>query len=97
MMSPILDELAETYADKLSIAKLDIDKNSEVTAKYGVRAIPTLLLFKNGEVAGSQVGALTKSQLVAFIDSNIWQLGSKCAYLPAEEKSKDGSSHDGSV
>ena len=69
MIAPILDELAPEYAGKLKIAKLNIDENQETTAKFGVRGIPTLLLFKDGQVAGTQVGAVSKTQLAEFIDS----------------------------
>lgn len=69
MIAPILDELAPEYAGKVKIAKLNIDENQETTAQFGVRGIPTLLLFKGGEVAGTQVGAVSKAQLAEFIDS----------------------------
>ena len=71
MIAPILDEIAKEYAGKLKVCKLDIDQNPETPAKYGVRGIPTLMLFKNGNVEATRVGALAKSQLVAFIDSNL--------------------------
>ncbi|MGV8916674.1 MAG: thioredoxin TrxA [Pseudomonas sp.] len=71
MIAPVLDEVAGTYAGKLTIAKLNIDENQETPAKHGVRGIPTLMLFKNGEVAATKVGALSKSQLQAFLDANI--------------------------
>ncbi|PVZ67701.1 thioredoxin TrxA [Pelagibaculum spongiae] len=71
MIAPILDELAETLAGKVTIAKMNVDENNGTPAKFGVRGIPTLLLFKDGEVAGMKVGALSKSQLQAFIESNI--------------------------
>jgi thioredoxin 1 len=71
MVAPILDELAKDYAGKLKVAKLDIDSNDKVAARFGVRGIPTLMLFKNGAVAAQKVGALSKSQLTAFLDSNI--------------------------
>lgn len=71
MIAPILDELAADYADKVSIVKVNVDENSETPAKYGIRGIPTLLLFKNGTVMGTKVGAANKSQLAAFIDSHI--------------------------
>jgi thioredoxin len=71
MVAPILDELAKDYAGRLKIAKLDIDNNDKVAARYGVRGIPTLMLFKNGAVAAQKVGAQSKSQLTAFLDSNI--------------------------
>jgi len=70
-ISPILDEVAKELADKIIVAKLNIDDNSMIPGKYGVRGIPTLLLFKNGNVEATKVGALTKSQLTAFIDGNL--------------------------
>lgn len=70
MIAPILDEIAKEYDGKLKVCKLDIDQNPETPAKYGVRGIPTLMLFKNGNVEATRVGAMAKSQLVAFIDSN---------------------------
>ncbi len=69
MIAPILDELAPAYAGKVKIAKLNIDENQATTGKFGVRGIPTLLLFKGGEVVGTQVGAVSKAQLAQFIDS----------------------------
>ena len=71
MIAPVLDEIADTYAGKLTIAKLNIDENQETPPKYGVRGIPTLMLFKNGNVEATKVGALSKSQLAAFLDANI--------------------------
>ena len=71
MIAPILDEVANTYQGRLIVAKLDIDANQTTPAKYGVRGIPTLMLFQNGVVKATKVGALTKSQLTAFIDSHI--------------------------
>ena len=71
MVAPILDDLAKEYGDKLKIVKMDTDKNTDVPVKYGVRGIPTLMLFKNGNVEATKVGALSKSQLSAFIDSNL--------------------------
>lgn len=71
MIAPVLDELAKEYAGKLTIAKLNIDSNTETAPKYGIRGIPTLLIFKDGEVAGTKVGALSRTQLAAFIDSVI--------------------------
>ncbi|WP_411391564.1 thioredoxin TrxA [Pseudomonas sp. MPB23] len=71
MIAPVLDDVATTYDGKLTIAKLNIDDNQETPAKHGVRGIPTLMLFKGGEVAATKVGALSKSQLTAFIDANI--------------------------
>lgn len=71
MIAPILDDVAKEYAGKLKIAKLNIDENHDTPPKYGIRGIPTLMLFKNGDVAATKVGALSKSQLAAFIDANI--------------------------
>lgn len=71
MIAPILDEVAEAYAGKLKIVKLNIDDNPETPPKYGIRGIPTLMLFKNGEVEATKVGAVSKSQLTAFLDSNL--------------------------
>lgn len=71
MIAPILDDLAGQYAGKLKIAKLNIDENQATPPKYGIRGIPTLMLFKNGNVEATKVGALSKTQLSAFIDANI--------------------------
>jgi thioredoxin 1 len=71
MIAPILDDVARDYAGKLKVAKLNIDENQATPPKYGIRGIPTLMLFKNGNVEATKVGALSKSQLAAFIDSNI--------------------------
>ena len=71
MIAPLLDDLAKDYAGKLKVAKLNIDENQATPPKYGIRGIPTLMLFKNGNLAATKVGALSKSQLMAFIDSNI--------------------------
>ncbi|WP_455922990.1 thioredoxin TrxA [Pseudomonas putida] len=71
MIAPVLDEIAGTYEGKLTIAKLNIDDNQETPAKHGVRGIPTLMLFKDGEVAATKVGALSKSQLAAFLDASL--------------------------
>ncbi len=71
MIAPILDEIAGEYAERLKIAKLNIDENSATPPKYGIRGIPTLMLFRNGNVEATKVGALSKSQLTAFIDSNL--------------------------
>ena len=67
MIAPILEEVAGEYADKLKVCKIDIDANQETPPKYGIRGIPTLMLFKNGEVEATKVGALSKSQLQAFL------------------------------
>ena len=69
MLSPILDELSKTYADRLKVVKLNIDENQATPANYAVRGIPTLMIFKNCNLEATKVGALSKSQLVAFIDS----------------------------
>ena len=71
MIAPILDEISQEYAGRLSVAKVNIDENQATPAKYGVRGIPTLMLFKNGNIEATKVGALSKSQLTAFIDSHI--------------------------
>ena len=71
MIAPVLDDIAATYEGKVTIAKLNIDDNQETPAKHGVRGIPTLMLFKDGEIAATKVGALSKSQLQAFLDANI--------------------------
>ncbi len=71
MIAPILDEIAEEYKDKIKIAKLNIDENPGTPPKYGIRGIPTLMLFKGGSVEATKVGAVSKSQLTAFIDSNV--------------------------
>ncbi|HEY5645091.1 MAG TPA: thioredoxin TrxA [Pseudomonadales bacterium] len=71
MIAPILDEIADEYGDKLKVCKIDIDANQQTPPKYGIRGIPTLMLFKNGDVAATKIGALSKSQLAAFIDSNL--------------------------
>ena len=71
MIAPILEDVAKEYAGKLRVTKLNIDDNGSVPSEYGIRGIPTLLLFKNGNVEAQKVGALSKSQLTAFIDSNL--------------------------
>ncbi len=71
MIAPILDELAQEYGEKIKIAKLNIDENPQTPPRYGIRGIPTLMLFKNGNVEATKVGAVSKSQLAAFIDSNL--------------------------
>ncbi|MCE1184576.1 thioredoxin TrxA [Zoogloea sp.] len=71
MIAPILDQAAQEYEGRLTVAKLNIDENPDTPAKFGVRGIPTLMLFNNGEVVATKVGALAKSQLQSFIDSNI--------------------------
>lgn len=71
MIAPILEDVAVDYAGKLIVAKVNIDNNPETPQRYGVRGIPTLILFKEGEVHATKVGALAKSQLAAFLDSNL--------------------------
>ncbi|WP_018411747.1 thioredoxin TrxA [Methyloversatilis thermotolerans] len=71
MIAPILDEVARDYAGKLRVAKLNIDENQETPARFGIRGIPTLMLFKDGNVEATKVGALSKSQLTAFLDSHL--------------------------
>ena len=71
MIAPVLDELADEYAGKLKVCKLDIDANPETAPKFNVKGIPTLIIFKNGNAEAKKVGALSKSQLAAFIDSTI--------------------------
>ena len=71
MIAPALDQIASEYAGRLKVAKLNIDENQSTPPKYGIRGIPTLMLFKNGNVEATKVGAVSKTQLAAFIDSNI--------------------------
>ena len=71
MIAPILDEVATEYDGKLKVTKLNIDENNQTAPQYGIRGIPTLMIFKNGSPAATKVGALSKSQLVEFIDANI--------------------------
>jgi thioredoxin 1 len=71
MIAPVLEDMARDYAGRLTVAKLDIDANPGITGKYGIRGIPTLILFKDGEPKAQKVGALSKSQLTAFVDSNL--------------------------
>ena len=71
MIAPILDDIAQNYAGRLKVAKLNIDDNQTTPATYGVRGIPTLMLFKNGAVEATKVGMMSKSQLTAFIDSHL--------------------------
>lgn len=71
MIAPILDEVAGEYAGRLKVCKLNIDENQATPPKYGIRGIPTLMLFVSGEVKATKVGALSKSQLAAFLDSNL--------------------------
>ncbi|WP_332740687.1 thioredoxin TrxA [Hydrogenophaga sp.] len=71
MIAPILDEVAGSYDGKLKIAKLNVDDNRDVPAKFGIRGIPTLMLFKDGQLAATKVGAMSKAQLTAFIDQQL--------------------------
>ena len=71
MIAPVLDEIAAEYAGKIKLAKLNIDENPNTPPRYGIRGIPTLMMFKDGEVEATKVGAVSKSQLTAFIDSNL--------------------------
>ena len=71
MIAPVLDEIAGEYSGKVKVAKLNIDDNPNTPPRYGIRGIPTLMLFKDGEVEATKVGAVSKSQLTAFIDSNL--------------------------
>lgn len=71
MIAPILDDIAKTYEGRLTIAKINIDDNAQTPQKFGVRGIPTLMLFKNGELESTKVGAISKSQLTAFLDSHL--------------------------
>ena len=68
MVAPILDELSEEFAGRAKIAKVNVDENQQIPAQFGIRSIPTLILFKNGQVVATQVGALPKSQLAAFVE-----------------------------
>jgi thioredoxin 1 len=71
MIAPILDEVAGSYSGKLQVSKMNVDENREVPAKFGIRGIPTLMVFKGGQLAATKVGALSKAQLTAFIDANL--------------------------
>ena len=71
MIAPILDEVSKDYDGKLRVAKMNVDENRDVPAKYGIRGIPTLMLFKDGQLAATKVGALSKAQLTAFLDSHL--------------------------
>ncbi len=71
MIAPILDELAKDYSGRLAVAKMNVDQNRDVPAKFGIRGIPTLMIFKGGQLAATKVGALSKAQLTAFVDANL--------------------------
>ncbi len=71
MIAPVLEEVASEYAGRLKVTKLNIDENTATPPKYGIRGIPTLMLFKGGQVEATKVGAMSKSQLAAFIDGNL--------------------------
>jgi thioredoxin 1 len=71
MIAPVLEEVAKEYAGRLTVAKLNVDDNQQTPQKYGIRGIPTLMLFKNGNIEATKVGAVSKSQLTAFVDSHI--------------------------
>ena len=71
MIAPILEEVSRDYAGKLQVVKVNVDENQSVPAKYGIRGIPTLMLFRNGAVVDTKVGALSKSQLTLFLDSHL--------------------------
>jgi thioredoxin 1 len=71
MIAPALDELATSHADKLQIAKLNVDENRDIPGKFGIRGIPTLMIFKGGNLAATKVGALSKAQLTAFVDQTL--------------------------
>jgi thioredoxin 1 len=71
MIAPLLDEMADTYADRMTIAKLNIDENPNTPNKYGIRSIPTLMLFKDGAVIAQKLGAMSKSQLTEFLETNL--------------------------
>ncbi|RDH89035.1 MAG: thiol reductase thioredoxin [endosymbiont of Seepiophila jonesi] len=71
MIAPVLDDIAGEYSDRLIVAKLNVDDNPNTPPRYGIRGIPTLMLFKDGQVEATKVGAVSKSQLIAFIDSNL--------------------------
>lgn len=71
MIAPILDEVASAYTGKIQVAKMNVDENREVPAKFGIRGIPTLMLFKDGQLAATKVGAMSKAQLTAFIDQQL--------------------------
>jgi thioredoxin 1 len=71
MIGPILDEISTTYAGKLQVTKMNVDENRDIPAKFGIRGIPTLMLFKDGQLAATKVGAMSKAQMTAFIDQQL--------------------------
>ena len=71
MIAPILDDVSGTYEGKLQIAKMNVDENRDIPAKFGIRGIPTLMLFKNGQLAATKVGAMSKAQLTAFLEQQL--------------------------
>ena len=71
MIAPILDEVSQSYQGRLQIAKMNVDENQQVPARFGIRGIPTLMLFKNGELTATKVGAMSKAQLTAFLDQHL--------------------------
>ncbi len=71
LIAPMLDDVSRDYADKLAVAKVNVDEHQAIAAKYGIRGIPTLMLFRNGTLVGTKVGAVSKGQLTAFLDSNL--------------------------
>ena len=71
MIAPILDEVSRDYEGRVQIAKMNVDENREVPAKFGIRGIPTLMLFKGGELAATKVGAMSKAQMAAFLDAHL--------------------------
>ena len=71
MIAPVLEDLADEYSGKLKVCKMDVDSNQEIAVEYGIRSIPTLLIYKNGEVAATQMGAISKQQLEDFIESEV--------------------------
>ena len=70
-IAPIVDEVAEDYAENLKVCKMDIDSNRDIAVQFGIRSIPTLMIFKNGQSVGTQIGAISKQQLLEFIQSEI--------------------------
>jgi len=70
-ITPVLEQIAQDYADHIKVAKLNVDENVETPLKYGIRSIPTLMLFRNGEIIATQVGTLSKGQLTSFIEANV--------------------------